>query len=208
MTTIRQHRVECSICGEDCEIIMLGSSNQMGYPDLDLRPSEMYRSTMDTWMDECPHCGFASPHLKNEYGITGEYVESTEYQTCEGHEFLNPLSKRFYRAYMINRENNCNIGAFNNLLHCIWTCDDRDDSKTAAELRSVLVELMESLNIDENMMVRRADILRRSGQFERLIKEYEGVSFDEEILNRIVEFQIKKAAEKDDKCYTVEDVIG
>ena len=52
----------------------------------------------------------------------------------------------------------------------------------------------------------RADLLRRTGQFNVLIKEYENVTFSDDLLNDIVAFQIKKAKEESDGCYTVDDV--
>ena len=207
MTTLFDREVECGICGKTCEITVLGSSNQWGYADLDLRPPEMYRSTMDTWMDECPNCGFVSPMLKNELGVTREFIESETYKNCEGHEFISPLAKRFYRAYMIYEDKGLDMEAFSNLLHCVWACDDRDDSELAVELRVKLADMVDKLDKNDDLNLMKADFLRRSRQFERVIEEYENVYFGKDILNQIVRFQIEKSRMGDDKCYTVEDVI-
>ena len=49
MTQIFPILITCPICEHEFEIYQLASTNQMGSPDLDLRPPEMARSTMDTW---------------------------------------------------------------------------------------------------------------------------------------------------------------
>ena len=50
--------------------------------------------------------------------------------------------------------------------------------------------------------------MRRAGQFEKMISMYETVEFDEELLNKILKFEIEKARKKDSSCYRVEDVVG
>ena len=52
----------------------------------------------------------------------------------------------------------------------------------------------------------KADLLRRSGEFDRLIEEYNDIIMDEQIYNIIITFQIIKARQRDDACYTLDDV--
>jgi hypothetical protein len=54
----------------------------------------------------------------------------------------------------------------------------------------------------------KADLLRRCGEFDQLIKEYSNITTDEEIINKVIKFQIQKANENDTTCYTVEDVVN
>ena len=63
MTIIKDIETECSVCGETTEQPVLMSTNSWGYPDLDLRPPEMQRSTMHVWIQECPHCGYSFPKV-------------------------------------------------------------------------------------------------------------------------------------------------
>lgn len=64
-------------------------------------------------------------------------------------------------------------------------------------------------NIKRNNMLQivRADLLRKTEQFDRLINEYAEVQFSENILNQVVAFEIEKAKLKDTKTYTVADVV-
>ena len=53
----------------------------------------------------------------------------------------------------------------------------------------------------------KTDLLRRSGQFETLLTEYASQSFKNDIMNKVLAFQLAKAAEKDDACYTIQDAV-
>ena len=55
--------------------------------------------------------------------------------------------------------------------------------------------------------IKKADIIRRSGNFGQVIEEYENKRYGEEILNQIKDFHIKKAKLEDDGCYTVADAV-
>src|SRR5262245_66304931 len=63
MTSYHPRQVTCSVCGTSSRQDILTSTNIVGSPDLDLRPPEMKRSTMDAWLQECPNCGFVSGNL-------------------------------------------------------------------------------------------------------------------------------------------------
>ena len=56
-------------------------------------------------------------------------------------------------------------------------------------------------------MLIKADLLRRSGQFETLLAEYASRHFENEIMNKVLAFQLAKAAEKDTACYTVQYAV-
>ncbi len=64
MTIIDQFEKKCQVCGKTSMHPVLMSTNSFGYPDLDLRPAPMQRDTMDTWLDECPHCGYVASSLE------------------------------------------------------------------------------------------------------------------------------------------------
>ena len=204
MTTMTTVEINCPICKSKVEMNMLMSTNMWGAPDLDLRPPEMRRSTMDTWVHECPHCGYVASDFRKTPEITEDFLKSDSYRNCDFHEFIHPLSERFYRQYLIASEDE---EKFNALLHCAWACDDRDDNENAVLIRAKSLEYMDSLDLNDDMMIQRADLLRRSNQFERVIDEYSAKSFDQEIYNRVCSFEVEKAMQKDNTCYTVEDAV-
>ena len=204
MTMMIPEPVKCPICKNDFEINLLMSTNTCGAPDLDLRPAEMQRSTMDTWVYECPHCGYVATDFDKTPEITQEFLQSDSYKTCDSHEFNHPLAERFYRQYLISNDNN---EKFHSLLFCAWVCDDMDDVENAVLMRRKSLEYMDQLDFNDDLLIQKADILRRSNQFDKVIEQYSTKTFDQEIYNQICSFQVEKAIRHDNKCYTVEDVV-
>lgn len=204
MTMIIPEPVKCPICKNDFEINILASTNMMCSPDLDLRPGEMQRSTMNTWIHECPNCGYVASDFNETPEVTKDFIQSDSYKNCDNHEFKHHLAKRFYRQYLISNDNK---EKYYSLLHCAWACDDRDDLENSILIRRKCLEYLDSLDLNDDILLQRADILRRSNQFDTLIEEYSTRSFPEDIYNKICTFQVEKAIQKDNGCYTVEDVI-
>ena len=66
---------------------------------------------------------------------------------------------------------------------------------------------MDQFELNDDSLIQRADLLRRSGQFERVIEEYSTKTFEEDIYNKLCSFEVEKAIQKDTSCYTVEDVV-
>ena len=214
MTTFWDITKKCFICQKESSIEVLGSSNTFGgTPDLDTRPPEMMRSTMGWWIHECPHCGYVASSLDNETSITPEFLKSERYTTCAGQNFQYPLAAKFYKDYLIRLEDRDPSGAFNAALNAAWACDDFDTEENACHCRLLALEQLDQL-LEKNssgaddLVVTRADLLRRTGQFDRLIAEYTSKHFDEELLNKVIAFQLKKAADKDTGCYQLEDIPG
>lgn len=121
----------------------------------------------------------------------------------------------FYRAYLIDKEHNPEDIAsnFRHLNQCIWSCDDSDDEnntllrKTALNLVNQLIENEENEEEKTNYILIKADLLRRSGQFDKLLKEYENIHFEDPLPDIIIDFQYKKSEEKDDKRYTIASAL-
>ena len=101
--------------------------------------------------------------------------------------------------------------AFFALRNAAWACDDAKDDENAIICRLKAIEylnsIIESADEDEqaNFELIKADMLRRSNKFEELITEFANKHYKDDILNKIISFQIVKAREKDNSCYTVEN---
>ena len=208
MTTIMPIKKECPVCGKEITLNLIGSTNAFGYSDLDLRPPEMQRSTMyiTTTMCDCGNVFFGEDST-----ATKELVESGEYQSCDGIEF-GDRGKMFYRLYLISKEQTDIRGMFFNLLRCTWACDDDGDENGTAVRKMAIGLLNQMMSSDDERkndnLLLKADLLRRSRQFDELIEEYENIKFEDETYQKIIDFQIEKANAQDDSCYTVGDAIG
>ena len=213
MSRIVSVECKCAICGATNVYRGLASTNISGGPDLDLRPAEMKRSTMHIWIQECPECGYISKEVSDPSDVTREWLLSEKYLTCDEILFESELAKQFYKYYLISLEDKNPENALFAVLHAAWACDDKNDDINSKHCRELAISLATKLiesNYDnkENIMLMRADLMRRAGQFETMIDAYASVQFDEELLNQILRFEVEKAKEKNTACYRVADVTG
>jgi len=233
MSTFFEETKSCVICNNSSVQIQIGSTNSFGSPDLDLRPPEMQRSTMCHWIEVCPHCGYVANNIStgldesdekkkkgfakffaHEANVNNEFSEwlsSEEYKECKGIQFKSDLAKNFYQHHLILIKYNKISNAFFALRNAAWACDDAKDEENAIICRLKAIEylnsIIESADEDEqaNFELIKADMLRRSKKFEELITEFANKHYKDDILNKIISFQIVKAREKDNSCYTVEN---
>ena len=214
MTTFMQEKVTCAICHAVNEYNVLASTNTFGGgPDLDLRPAEMQRSTMHSWIQECPKCGYISGRISDKRRVSKRWLRSEQYQTCDGIFFASDLAKRFYKYYLICMQDREDEDAFFAILHAAWACDDKQDVENAKLCRKIAISLADKLiesghQKKDNLQLMKADLMRRAGLFDELVDQYASVRFYDEFLNQILDFQIKKAKERDAGCYRVADAAG
>ena len=228
MTTMFTEMYTCAVCGAEKEFYGIASTNSFGSPDLDLRPPEMQRGTMSYWVQKCPKCGYVAGSISDDPGhVTKEWLKSKEYTHNDGMKFRSGLADQFYKFHKISLLNGKTERAFSALLHAAWACDDSKDAENAARCRSAAIPLLDKTleeigsgrkgpkknrredddDKKDNLMLMKTDLLRRSGQFETLQSEYAARSFKNDIMNKILAFQLAKAAEKDTGCYTVQEAV-
>lgn len=209
MTTITRIPVQCPICRSKWESPAVMSTNAFGSMDLDTRPPEMKRSTMCYWLQECHECGYVATDMNEKPPVERAFLAEENYVTCDGFSFENSLAKSFYRHHLIMLEAGDALTAIHSLLHAAWVCDDASDNNSIL-LRTKLADIMEEYlktHYDEFLDIMRADALRRSGQFTRLIEEYERKEYSEALLIKIIKYEVSLALNEDDGCYTVSDAV-
>ncbi len=141
MSTVLSVKKTCGICGEEVAFLELTSTNTFGYPDLDLRPSEMKRSTMCHWLHECPKCGYVSADISKKPDFDADYLESVEYKSCGGMGLSSPLARKFYRRYLLALKAEDTNGAYISLIRTAWCCDDCGDAANSVRCRRKAAEL-------------------------------------------------------------------
>ena len=168
MTTFMQEKVTCAICHAVNEYNVLASTNTFGGgPDLDLRPAEMQRSTMHSWIQECPKCGYISGRISDKRRVSERWLRSEQYQTCDGLFFASDLAKRFYKYYLICLQGREDEDAFFAVLHAAWACDDKQDVENAKRCRKIAISLADKLiesghQQKDNLQLMKADLMRRA----------------------------------------------
>lgn len=211
MTCIRRDVKICSVCGAESEHPLLLSTNTFGGgPDLDGRPGEMMRSTMGTWVQKCPVCGVVAYDLEQESPVTEKWLKQKSYRTCDGIRFKSALAKQFYRHYKILAFAGDYEATFHEILCAAWACDDIGDNKNAQHCRLLALDAlkrrMEEPNFAEELWVIKADLLRRTEQFEKVMELRDSVSLSNEFLNRLLSFEAEKAQKNSSACYCTDDV--
>ena len=211
MTTTIEFNQTCAVCGQTSPQLLISSTSTLDYPDLDLRPAEMQRSSMFAWLVECPHCGYVASNLENKLEVSSDILKTDAYLTCEGNDFKSDLSKRFYKHYLISKAEKDYGSEFFSLLHCAWVCDDAGD-ELAFEMRKLALKSIDKIETESdeeksNLKIITVDLLRRTLQFDKVISEFKEVILQEKIQNDIITFQIELAMKKDSECHTVKEVV-
>ena len=217
MTTFFEQRVTCAVCGHDTEFPCLGSTNEMGSPDLDTRPSEMARSTMGFWLQECPSCGYCSEYIGEVSWGARVIVESAAFADFrDSLSGLPDLARIFRTAAYIAAERGLQAKAFHHTLHEAWVHDDLEDSVRATAARLNAVDFMNLAHQEYETVVDedgvddavKIDLLRRAGEFERATK------ICEEFLQHtrhtgvgpVVAFELELCGKRDVEVHTMDEV--
>ena len=215
MTTFAQKEVNCAVCGTTVEMNILASTNAMGSSDLDLRPPEMQRSTMHTWVQQCPQCGFCNGSIDDAPSGSNELVTSAQYKAQLEDDRLPELARRFLCAAMVV-DNEDRRSAAHSKLCAAWVCDDAELQDAAQECRRgaiALLEDLESLEDPSQAVLESAiviDMLRRVGEFsvaEERCDQLVSETSDENLL-AILSFQKDLISTQDTGCHSVDEAIA
>jgi hypothetical protein len=124
-------------------------------PDLDLRPGEPTRSTMDRWMSVCEGCGAVAPDLSilPREGI--EVVESEAYLDL----YARPETATPFLRYAMLCKPGDRAGAY---LQAAWAADDAADDEAARHYRREAAANWGEPDGVESAL-RLIDVLRRAG---------------------------------------------
>lgn len=227
MTIIYPETVTCGLCGEEIHAYTLTSTSSWGSPDLDMRPSEPARGTYADVLRACPYCGYVGYGIseKPHAFVTRKWVKL---QRDVLRKYECGLAENFLLLYKIEEKAGNAIDAFYAALHAAWALDDEllfsgiSSPKRplylqgAADCRKLALKHWDALFAEakgqgaekkENLLALKCDLLRRSGQFDKVLADYKDRKFESEIIGKIITFQLQKAAGKDTKCYTVGDAL-
>lgn len=208
----QEYTIICSVCGCKSNHSIIKNSKADDAPDLDLRPSEPHRSSMEFWVMQCPECGYCNDVLSRSADFDHEYINSDEYKSLGGIDTQNELAAKFIKRALVNIKNHQLTEAVQSYLYAAWVFDDINSEDRAKQCRTAAINLIdnnkEAFSQNENFIILKADMLRRCGEFERVITEYSEKKFSKIIFNVISEFQIKLSKRGDSGVYTSDDIPG
>ena len=213
MSVFQNKQMKCNVCGCYSEQTIVCSTNQIGSPDLDLRPPQMERSIQQFQVQECPFCGYSNLSIEMEppRGVTRDWLQSGSYQSCDGIGFVHAKERKYYRYYLICRKRRRLPKLFRALCGTIWMCDDDDNTATASLLRLQAASLARKLyyrTINPIYRVIECDLLRRAGKFDAVKRFGRVFAFkNRKLLDQIIEFEKREAAECNPGCFTVAEAL-
>lgn len=216
MTTWLEQTQTCCLCGTETQCKVLGSTNTIGSPDLDLRPPPMERETIDGWFQECESCHYVSVDLAQESVNAKTIVESDAYKSLIADSGLPPIARRFALCALLNAHDREIAGTA--LLRAAWVCDDAENSEQAKSFRNQSADTLKKLQPFENseehatLATMLIDVLRRAERFEEATKlanqllKFKAVKRSEVML-AVVNFQMSLCEAKASDCRLVKEAI-
>lgn len=215
MTSFAEIECTCALCGEKYKDVQLLSSFSWEGPDLDLRQSPDDRSMLNTELHICPRCGYVQRDVQK--AINCEFIErekkildTPEYK----HPFvgrLNKLATAFVQIAMID-EIEGEEEIYLDYLKAAWSHEYWDstpqDEKLATELRRESISRLEHKRADlsEDEAYRLIDMLRRTGQFDRVIAKEVPYELGDEKYKQTYEYQIYLSTMKDKEAHSFDEL--
>lgn len=199
---------KCAVCGEVSKHeVIVEQENPAGAPDLDMRPDEPVRSGIKYWVSKCPACGYCNSSIEIPVKFTKEYLESSNYNKAG-----DDLAGRFIKKSLACEKNGEWEEALKSCMYAAWVCDDDGDDERAAEYRRAAVRIYDTHgavfrgNADIKLLV--ADLLRRIGAHDRVIRDYKGERFGSGLIMAMTDFEVSLAEQGDSVCHKATEVPG
>ena len=154
----------CGVCGQTGRQPVFRPIPPEQAPDLDLRPGEALRGTMDRWLQQCPHCGYAAPDIAKAHPGAVAAVRAAPFRALILDDSHPPLARRFLAWAHVLEETGALAASAEATLQAAWVADDLGRADLARLWRLEAVALWRcGPPLDHEQEVRVVDALRRAG---------------------------------------------
>lgn len=204
-----EKEIKCAVCGEVAsQTVVAEFDPDTSVPDLDMRPNEEHRSYLKYWVSECPHCGYCNASTDIPVRFTKEFLESDKYKNVGG----SGLAEKFMKMSLVCEKNKVYEEALKACLYAAWYYDDENDDEKAADCRRAALKIYD-LHKQEfadkpDYVLLAADLMRRSGDFDRVIREYKGRLFPSRLIIALAAFEVELAEKGDSSCHKADEAKG
>ena len=213
MTTFLPRNVKCGVCGNVKKVNIIGSTNAMGYMDLDTRPPMMARHNLAYEIQMCPRCFYANTSIERvPENFIKNIMKTDEYVSIVNDPTINDVAKAYLLAgYIKNKLNDYRSAGFW-YLKAAWSFDDRKDIQNAIMAREeALANFEKELedNYEEHLTLITVDIRRRIKKFDEAIKTAEKLleKVEDEFIRKLIIFEISLANQKDSLCHDLGETL-
>lgn len=224
MTTFQRVMATCAVCGQVSEHEGLTSTNAFGSMDLDSRPPEMERSTIDMRIMRCPGCGYCVQDIGNEitFSLIGKEIAlrvlaSERYHEMQSNKKYVQLARDYACSALIWEECGRTDRAISAWMNAAWAMDDEKKAGPAAPLRREAVKgLLKSLSTkasapaDERASVQIViiDLQRRAGDMEEALETLSRATKDAgKLLEQLFAYEEHLISSGDRKCHRVDEAV-
>lgn len=209
MSTIRQVQIKCAMCQKESEQIMLGSTSAFGAMDLDTRPPALARHMNGCYVQECPHCGYANYSIDTPTAVSPEFFQSEPYLTIAKQD-LPGTAISFCKMAMLGAEEKDASKEFWGYMRAAWVCDDENRELSARVSRLCALQTLEQntdaiIGDSDTAAMMRADLLRRTHQFDEVVKQFKDFRSDNAFLQKLMQYELRLAKNKDHACHRVDE---
>jgi hypothetical protein len=216
MTTFASTTITCGACGHNFAHDDLSSTNRFGSMDLDLRPPEMERSTMQAWLQQCPNCGYSAVDASTFDPRHRAVLESPEYRQHLTNSGLPPLAAKFICAGLLAEAAGQLEEAGLSYLRSAWVMDDVMAPVDGRKWRNRACDCLKravaapdiSSDARTSLSTILVDCLRRAGRGEealQLINRILPVS-THPVINQVLGFQRELVARGDESAHTIGEI--
>ena len=218
MTTLQEETKECAVCGNESIHMEIISTKALGASDLDARPPEPERSTIQHWIQRCPACGYCAPDIAKGDKEMANIIQSPGYKKQLGSSDSPELANSFLCWTLIQEEVSQNKIAGWTAVKAAWACDDAAYMDAARECRKRAIALLEmarqkgqwfadNAGTEEAVIV---DLLRRSGQFEQAMQicDERLAMKPDTFISKIMNYQKQLIRKSDDDRHSTSEIGG
>jgi hypothetical protein len=157
--------------------ILKSTNTFFGDPDLDLRPPELLRSTINTWVQRCPHCGYCYYNIEKGDTKYKKILSSPEYIDQLNSNQYTELANSFQCLALIKMIEDKAVEVGSEYHNAAWVCDDKGYSGQAVMCRTkaihwyeIAVSRGEPFFYEQELVnLMMADLYRRVGSFEKAL---------------------------------------
>ena len=215
MTLADERTKKCAVCKKKSKHWVLYSTSSFGSPDLDTRLPEPARFTLDSSIESCPHCGYCTQDISEKIPGAKKMVKSDRYKNYRNNKIFSELATRYLCSSIISKNNKNYSKAGWECLSAAWVCDDRWETDNAKKCRLAAINFFQKARQKKQAFAEKSDeepiliidLLRRSGKFsiaQQECKKLINLNYDD-LLKKIIKFQLKLIEEKNNECFTIED---
>ena len=200
----------CPLCGTEIQT----SAITHGYIEprytFDLRSNSVDYMNLHSGLHHCTNCGYVFAEGDKAPENASVIITTEAYKACDGIDFGEEITaEKYYKYALIQLQSESFYGAFYAFLFGAWICDDHKKNALSVMFRKKALEvfdmLWEKAEIKEQFFLIRADLLRRTGDFETVIKDYSKFDSLNDDRIMIAQIQVMLAQKQDDSCHYFPD---